>query len=199
MFAVGNPQGLEGTFSMGIVSSVRQIEADSLLQVTAPISPGSSGGPILNAEGQVIGVAVATFNGGQNLNFAIPSKYVLELLKKISKPEPLASQPSKTAKSILDELGGSKITDGVKVGSFSFDGGGNFSLSFINQLRESVKNVRCLVIFYDAEEGTPVDFSVVQYPYLIPAGLGFNVGWISTHRYRSEIAFCSLHFLFWPS
>ena len=70
----GNPQGLEGTFSQGIVSSIRVLGADKILQITAPISPGSSGGPVLNEKGQVIGVSVATFRGGQNLNFAIPSK-----------------------------------------------------------------------------------------------------------------------------
>ncbi|MCK5269803.1 MAG: trypsin-like peptidase domain-containing protein [Sedimentisphaerales bacterium] len=73
IFAVGNPKGLEGTFSKGIVSAIRKFEKDSLLQITAPISPGSSGGPVLNKEGKVIGIAVATFKGGQNLNFAIPA------------------------------------------------------------------------------------------------------------------------------
>jgi S1-C subfamily serine protease len=73
VYAVGNPQGLEGTFSQGIVSSIREVGTDKLLQITAPISPGSSGGPVLNDKGEVIGVSVATFRGGQNLNFAIPS------------------------------------------------------------------------------------------------------------------------------
>lgn len=77
VYAVGNPKGLEGTFSQGIVSSIREIGEDKVLQITAPISPGSSGGPVLNTKGQVIGVSVATFKGGQNLNFAIPSKYLL--------------------------------------------------------------------------------------------------------------------------
>jgi len=69
VYAVGNPQGLEGTFSQGIVSSIREVGTDKLLQITAPISPGSSGGPVLNGKGEVIGVSVATFSGGQNLNF----------------------------------------------------------------------------------------------------------------------------------
>lgn len=76
IYAVGNPQGLEGTFSQGIVSSIRQVGSDKILQITAPIWPGSSDGPVLNAKGDVIGVAVATFRGGQNLNFAIPSNYL---------------------------------------------------------------------------------------------------------------------------
>ena len=61
MFAVGNPGGLEGTFSQGIVSSLRDLDGLSLLQITAPISPGSSGGPIVDEKGEVVGVAVATF------------------------------------------------------------------------------------------------------------------------------------------
>ena len=76
VYAVGNPQGLEGTFSQGIVSSIREVGEDTLLQITAAISPGSSGGPVLNGKGEVIGVSVATFKGGQNLNFAIPSEYL---------------------------------------------------------------------------------------------------------------------------
>ena len=58
VYAVGNPRGLEGTFSQGIVSSIRHIDSGTLLQITAPISPGSSGGPILNEHGEVVGVAV---------------------------------------------------------------------------------------------------------------------------------------------
>src|SRR5690349_2048805 len=46
VYAIGNPQGLEGTFSQGIVSAVRHLGSDTILQITAPISPGSSGGPI---------------------------------------------------------------------------------------------------------------------------------------------------------
>ena len=56
VYAVGNPQGLEGTFSQGIVSGIREVGTDKILQITAPISPGSSGGPVLNSKGEVIGV-----------------------------------------------------------------------------------------------------------------------------------------------
>jgi hypothetical protein len=85
VFAVGNPKGLEGTFSQGIVSSIRQDGKESVIQITAPISQGSSGGPILNAQGEVIGIAFSGLSSGQALNFAIPSSYLKTLLSN-SKP-----------------------------------------------------------------------------------------------------------------
>ena len=92
VYVAGNPKGLEGTFSNGIISSRRDKNTKERLQMTAPISPGSSGGPVLNSKGEVIGVSFMTLVGGQNLNFAIPSRYLTELLTKSkSKPaEPLA-------------------------------------------------------------------------------------------------------------
>ena len=77
VYVAGNPKGfLEGTFSDGVISAVRGDSTDKLFQMTAPISSGSSGGPVLNGRGEVIGVSVATFRGGQNLNFAIPSNHL---------------------------------------------------------------------------------------------------------------------------
>lgn len=80
VFAIGNPEGLEKTISQGIVSGLRVQDGRSLIQVTSPISHGSSGGPILNASGQVIGVAVGMLEDGQNLNFAVPVKYIKDLI-----------------------------------------------------------------------------------------------------------------------
>lgn len=88
VFAVGNPKGLEGTFSQGIVSSIRRDGSDSVIQITAPISPGSSGGPVLNAQGEVVGVAVGGITSGQALNFAIPASYLKTL---IANPKALTS------------------------------------------------------------------------------------------------------------
>ena len=83
VYVAGNPKGLEGTFSNGIISSRRDKNTKERLQMTAPISPGSSGGPVLNSKGEVIGVSFMTLVGGQNLNFAIPSRYLTELLTQI--------------------------------------------------------------------------------------------------------------------
>lgn len=71
IIVAGNPKGLEATISRGIVSAVRT--ESGLLQIDAPISAGSSGGPVVNEVGDVIGVVVSTYVGGQNLNFAVPT------------------------------------------------------------------------------------------------------------------------------
>lgn len=83
IIAIGNPEGLENTVSKGIISGIRNTEGTSFFQITAPISPGSSGGPILNSRGQVIGIATAYLKTGQNLNFAMPINY-LKTLKSTS-------------------------------------------------------------------------------------------------------------------
>lgn len=82
-FVMGSPRGLEATFSQGIVSSLRDAPPYRILQLTTPISPGSSGGPVMNEFGQVIGIATATITEGQNLNFAMPVAVLHDLLATI--------------------------------------------------------------------------------------------------------------------
>lgn len=83
---IGSPQGLEGTLSEGIVSAVRNLEEEGRrIQITAAISPGSSGSPVLNEKGEVVGVATAFLRGGQALNFATPSEAAVKLLNTRSK------------------------------------------------------------------------------------------------------------------
>ncbi len=77
---IGNPFGLEGSVTNGIVSAVRDIPTfGRIIQITAPISPGSSGSPVVNMQGQVIGVATLQITGGQSVNFAIPSERISQL------------------------------------------------------------------------------------------------------------------------
>jgi hypothetical protein len=177
VYAVGNPQGLEGTFSQGIVSSIREVGTDKLLQITAPISPGSSGGPVLNGNCEVIGVSVATFRGGQNLNFAIPSNYLKTLLGKAGPAKSLAQgKPAKSQRSILADLGG-RSTEGVAGANLTYDSYaqmGDYSFSLVNKLREPVRNVYCLIVFYD-KQGTPLDVQVVRHSGVIPGGLAKRV------------------------
>jgi tetratricopeptide (TPR) repeat protein len=81
VFAIGNPEGLEKTISQGIVSGLRKRGDRNLLQITSAISHGSSGGPVLNSKGEVVGVAVGMLEDGQNLNFAVPVAYVRSILE----------------------------------------------------------------------------------------------------------------------
>ena len=91
VYVAGNPKGLEGTFSDGIISSRRDKDTKERLQMTAPISPGSSGGPVLNRKGEVIGISFAQYRAldAENLNFVIPSKYLKTLLVRSKPAKPL--------------------------------------------------------------------------------------------------------------
>jgi len=77
---IGSPMGLDQTVSDGIVSAVREIQGSKkIIQITAPISPGSSGSPVVSMKGDVVAVACALLANGQNLNFGIPSERVSSL------------------------------------------------------------------------------------------------------------------------
>jgi hypothetical protein len=80
IIVIGNPLGLEQTVSDGIVSAVRtNQQAIKFIQITAPISMGNSGGPLLNMQGEVIGVATFQYRQGQNLNFCVAAERVIDL------------------------------------------------------------------------------------------------------------------------
>jgi hypothetical protein len=177
VYALGNPQGLEGTFSPGIVSSIRKIGSDNILQITAPISPGSSGGPVVNDRGEVVGVATATYAGGQNLNFAVPSSF-LKSLSAASRTSPIplaAKHPDAGKPSLLSRLGGGSASEGVVgdrlqwQGEFGMDG--QYSVTLRNKLSEPVTDVVALVIFYD-RAGEPLDTDLIAFQGVIPPGLG---------------------------
>lgn len=80
--AIGNPHGLEGTISNGIVSGKREMEGVKLLQITAPVSSGSSGGALFNMKGEVIGITTlgSTWEA-QNLNFAVPINSLKSMIR----------------------------------------------------------------------------------------------------------------------
>ncbi|MEP7121707.1 MAG: trypsin-like peptidase domain-containing protein [Byssovorax sp.] len=100
---IGSPRGLSGTLSVGIVSAIRahglgdepdeQIKTESWgIQITAAISPGSSGSPIMTKSGEVVAVAVGTLNGAQALNFGVPIEVARGMLGEIgpnARPAPL--------------------------------------------------------------------------------------------------------------
>lgn len=77
LVAIGNPLGLEHTVSDGLLSSFRLEDGVRRMQVSIPVSPGSSGGPVFNASGEVVGLIVSGILrvDAQNLNFALPINY----------------------------------------------------------------------------------------------------------------------------
>lgn len=110
-YPIGSPLGFVNVVSDGKISSIQWVESirrlfnngskisdrpqnetpQKLLMMTAPISPGNSGGPVLNGKGEVIGVAVGYRREGQNLNFAIPVNDLKALLKMVGPPKPLSN------------------------------------------------------------------------------------------------------------
>ena len=176
VYSVGNPRGLEGTFAPGAISGVRKVADGTLIQISAPISPGSSGGPIVDTTGKVIGVAVATLQGGQNLNFAIPSVYLSKLIQEATSPKPLKSLSVK-AKSFLADLGDNPL-EGVELGSFLWGQrsllSGDFTVSLRNKLQEPIGNVFGLVIFHDPV-GKPIDAATIRYSGAIYPGTARRV------------------------
>ena len=98
---IGSPQGLESTVSDGIVSAVRDVKGfGSIIQITAPISPGSSGSAVVNMKGEVVGVASAQMLEGQNLNFVVPAVKITELKEK----KQAIARKEDTAKKQADDI-----------------------------------------------------------------------------------------------
>jgi len=85
IYVCGNPNSMRFVWSDGKVGNASQKNIrGERIQITAPISPGSSGGPLLDADGKVIGVVVGYLPDGQNLNFAIPAKHIRNLLASVN-------------------------------------------------------------------------------------------------------------------
>jgi S1-C subfamily serine protease len=120
IYVISAPHGLEGTLSTGLISSIRDGEEVELLkglrflQFTAPISPGSSGGAILNSSGDLIGLVMAAHKDSQNLNLAVPAMYISTLAGQRSSPQLMdvlqdipESSPAQPKQPSIYELAGS--------------------------------------------------------------------------------------------
>ncbi|TRO52677.1 trypsin-like serine protease [Candidatus Bathyarchaeota archaeon] len=89
VIVVGTPYGLEGSMSVGIVSALNrtltteEYSIDNVIQTTAPLNPGNSGGPLLNDKGQVVGIVTGVVQESQGIGFAIPSDIVLANIEEI--------------------------------------------------------------------------------------------------------------------
>ena len=178
IYALGNPEGLEGTISDGIVSGIRNSDpAQNIfytsIQFTAPISPGSSGGAVLNTKGEVIGVSVSVLpslssvasqnpqdkqyiNVAQNLNFAIPSNCLALLLRQRNKLN------------ITTPLSKAKLERVTYINKLKWIGSASFTFPLQNRSSKDVKNVVYLVSFKDKEGNTIITDRAV-YPWVIPS------------------------------
>jgi S1-C subfamily serine protease len=123
LYALGSPRGLEGSLSQGVVSSIRPIsDFDSslsgfrVIQFTAPVSPGSSGGPLVDEFGRLVGVVSSSLTGSQNINLGIPVKYIDDLLEsfngstRVLEKMPISPVETRAVKRSPDEIIGSSKT-----------------------------------------------------------------------------------------
>lgn len=119
VFAITTPQGYSRTMSNGIVSGVRDATAPglktSMVQISVPISHGSSGGPLFDLEGRVVGVCTATRADAQNLNFAIPSNALQRLwdrTKRGAQHPPIPAPPAAASEVPATEVSEAATAEG---------------------------------------------------------------------------------------
>lgn len=168
VYAIGSPSGLAGTISEGIVSGIRTTGSTQMIQITAPISPGSSGGPVLDSQGNVIGVARGTITSGQNLNFAIPSAFVQKLrVAQSTEVTPLevgtTSKTTAPGKSI-------DIKEGIEVIDFAYEETDFYtytekkltSFALRNNTDYFVYDIKLILILLDGA-GRPIDYHELTY------------------------------------
>lgn len=161
--AIGNPRGLEGSVSEGIVSAIRGSGDVKILQITAPISPGSSGGPLFSIDGDVVGVTTATLRDSQSLNFAVPASLLLTLRGKGAEWEPVVG---KDMPSPVRGSAGIDLVSPVFENIF-----GNFQFTLSNSNNRPITNLTYLLIFKLARGGNVVHFVSRKEKDIIPPGL----------------------------
>jgi len=179
IFAIGNPKGLEGTISSGIVSAHRLVGSESVLQITAPISPGSSGGPVVDENSMVVGIATATFKGGQALNFAVPANWLNDLLKAGRQPVSLLKTTKAADESILSSIGepiinavGLKYTNRFSCTGILGQLETALSITkcyFSNRSDRTISRILFRVMFF-SKDGEMMDFEDEVFEQSIPPG-----------------------------
>lgn len=92
VYAIGSPEGLELTISEGLISGLREFDKGRVIQTSAAISPGSSGGGLFDAQGRLVGITTFYLKGGQSLNFALPAEWTLALDRQPPSAAPAASK-----------------------------------------------------------------------------------------------------------
>lgn len=188
VIAIGNPRGLEGSVSEGIISATRGDGSLKYFQITTPISPGSSGGPLFDESGNVIGITTATLQDSQNLNFAMPAKLLLSLKTKGKVWEPAISNKSR--------LPVTKGSGGIELVLFDFkDVYGKMQYSLKNANQSPIKNISYILIFRERRTREVVHFVLKKEGRIIPPGLAKRIkledrsldGFMNRNRYPYKL------------
>src|SRR5579883_2718738 len=94
VFAIGAPEGLELTISEGLISGLRDFDKGRVIQTSAAISPGSSGGGLFDTQGRLVGITTFYLKEGQSLNFALPAEWTTALNRQAASPSPAWTKSS---------------------------------------------------------------------------------------------------------
>lgn len=170
-YAIGAPEGFDLTLSSGIISSLRQVPGGTIIQMTTPISPGSSGGGLFDSEGRLIGITSYYATKGQQLNFALPTEWIEALPQRGKPPEELAQKQSKSGvdvqQGVRAELSGDYATAIAILGPLADQGDARAQLHM---------GVMC-----SNGQGIPKDYAKALYWYHLAATQGlaeaqYNIG-----------------------
>jgi len=103
---IGSPKRLQNSITDGLVSQLRNVDDVTMFQISAPISPSSSGSPVFNEDGHVVGIVISSLEeeNVQNINFALPSNYLLQMMSeaKITPQIAKGKEPTKVQKYFQD-------------------------------------------------------------------------------------------------
>lgn len=205
---IGSPEGLTNSVSDGIVSAIRSDGGQTFLQISAPISPGSSGGPVLNLEGEVVAISTSQLVQGQNLNFAIPADEIASVeasqtnvtlqqlywRQHISTARKSERQSPDKAQQAATRRGAAKSLTGTFLGTVhnsSADLTANFGL-FIEESQSTISG--CMAVrkplygsgpLFGGVNGTRVQFDVPGPPWIHLEGVIKGKRISGTYRVRS--------------
>src|SRR5579875_3914858 len=101
VFAIGAPEGLELTISEGLISGLRDFDKGRVIQTSAAISPGSSGGGLFDAQGRLVGITTFYLKEGQSLNFALPAEWTTALNRRPASPSPAWTKSSSAFQALV--------------------------------------------------------------------------------------------------
>jgi len=133
VYVLGSSLGLTGTFSEGLVSTAeRDFDGVPYIQISAPISHGNSGGPVVNAMGQVVGIASAGFEEGQNLNLALP----ISVIEQITRSNPVTMEELYEETSDYAHLGDRVVAHGSTLAVRTITLGDSFTAEYVLSLWE---------------------------------------------------------------